>query len=1039
MSGSRTTLAGRLARLGFADAARAERLLLTDLGIDPDQEAGEPGADPLLTALAAAADPDLALAGLARVFGATDDRTALRRGLHDEPDFRDRLTAVLGVSAGLADHLARHPEDAQILRGSIGRPGPAELREQMLLAVGANPRLAEPVASQDAKGEPVAALAAAYRRRLLHLAARDMTAVVSVEEVVEELADIAAAVLEAALAVARSELPAGSAPCRLAVVAMGKCGARELNYVSDVDVIFVAEPTGNGAPAAAGGQTSPAAAGGQIGRDETAALATASRLAAGLIGVCARSTPEGSIFPVDPNLRPEGRQGPLVRTLASHRAYYERWAKTWEFQALLKARPVAGDMALGEAYADTFAPLVWQAARREHFVEDTQAMRRRVEQSLPARQAGHELKLGPGGLRDIEFAVQLLQLVHGRTDETLRAPATLPALAALAAGGYVGRADADELSAAYRFLRRTEHLLQLHRLSRTHTLPEDPAVLRRLGRAMRSFDLPNGPWYPPPASSRSDPAVEFDAMWRLHARQVRRLHEKLFYRPLLDAVARLPSDAARLTPAEARDRLEALGYADPAGALRHIDALTTGMSRRAAIQRTLLPVLLGWFADAAEPDAGLLAFRQVSEALGESPWYLRLLRDETKVAERMAHVLASSRYATGLLLRAPDAVAIFGDDAELAPRGLAALGSEMMAAAQRYDDDAEAAVSAIRSVRRRELLRISAADLLGVTAGLDATGEALTSVTRAAVQTALAVAIRKVAEELRRSLPTRIAVIAMGRFGGHECGYGSDADVLFVHDPIPGQPGREASDAAHAVAAELRRLLALPVPDPALVVDADLRPDGREGPLVRTLAAYRAYYRGRSAPWEAQALLRAEPAAGDTELADRFIRMIAEFRYPLDGIGPAAVREIRRIKARMEAERIPRGADRALHVKLGPGGLSDVEWTIQLLQLEHAHAVPALRTTRTGPAMAAAVQDGLLPAHDAAALLAAWQLAARIRNAIVLVRGRPGDTLPTRHVELTAVARLLGYPPGDAAQALEQDYRRAARRARTVMEPLFYG
>jgi [glutamine synthetase] adenylyltransferase / [glutamine synthetase]-adenylyl-L-tyrosine phosphorylase len=1022
VSGSRTTLAGRLARLGFADAARAERLLLTDLGIDPDEEASEPGADPLLTALAAAADPDLALTGLARVFGVTDDRAALRQALRDEPDFRDRLTAVLGVSAGLADHLARHPEDAQILRGNADRPGPPELREQMLAAVGANPRLAEPVASQDAKDEPVAALAAAYRRRLLHLAARDMTAVVSVEDVVEELADIAAAVLEAALAVARFELPAGSAPCRLAVVAMGKCGARELNYASDVDVIFVAEPTGNGAG------------------DETAALATASRLAAGLIGVCARSTPEGSIFPVDPNLRPEGRQGPLVRTLASHRAYYERWAKTWEFQALLKARPVAGDMALGQAYADTFAPLVWQAARREHFVEDTQAMRRRVEQSLPARQAGRELKLGPGGLRDIEFAVQLLQLVHGRTDETLRAPATLPALAALAAGGYVGRADADELAAAYRFLRRTEHLLQLHRLSRTHTLPEDPAVLRRLGRAMRSFDLPNGPWYPPPATmNRADPAVEFDAMWRLHARQVRRLHEKLFYRPLLDAVARLPSDAARLTPAEARARLEALGYVDPAGALRHIDALTTGVSRRAAIQRTLLPVLLGWFADAAEPDAGLLAFRQVSEALGESPWYLRLLRDETKVAERMAHVLASSRYATGLLLRAPDAVAIFGDDAELAPRGLAALGSEMMAAAQRYDDDAEAAVSAIRSVRRRELLRISAADLLGVTAGLDATGEALTSVTRAAMQTALAVAIRKVAEELRRSLPTRIAVIAMGRFGGHECGYGSDADVLFVHDPIPGQPEREASDAAHAVAAELVRLLALPVPDPALVVDADLRPDGRQGPLVRTLAAYRAYYRGRSAPWEAQALLRAESAAGDTGLADRFIRMIAEFRYPLDGIDPAAVREIRRIKARMEAERIPRGADRALHVKLGPGGLSDVEWTIQLLQLEHAHAVPALRTTRTGPAMAAAVQDGLLPAEDAAALLAAWQLAARIRNAIVLVRGRPGDTLPTRHGELTAVARLLGYPPGDAAQALEQDYRRAARRARTVMEPLFYG
>src|SRR6266568_2864425 len=946
--------------MGFADAARAELLLLDDLGTT----AADLRADPLVTAIAAAAEPDLALAGLARLFaaaGTAAGRDALRAALRAEQDFRDRLTAVLGVSSGLADHLARHPEDAGILRGAVPRPEPAELRADMLRAVGADAiDLDGPVA---VGSEPAAGLAAAYRRRLLHLAARDLTGMATVDVAGEELADIAAAVLEAALAVARAELPATAAPSRLAVVAMGKCGGRELNYASDVDVIFVAEPVKD--------------------EDETAALATASRLAAGLIGVCARSTPEGSIFPVDPNLRPEGRAGPLVRTLASHLVYYERWAKTWEFQALLKARPVAGDMPLGQAYADTLGPLVWQAVRREHFVEDVQAMRRRVEQSLPARQAGRELKLGPGGLRDIEFAVQLLQLVHGRTDETLRSPATLAALAALAAGGYVGRADADELGAAYRFLRRTEHLLQLNRLSRTHALPEDPAVLRRLGRAMRFNDGPNEPWFPPSGTGiRSDPAADFDEEWRRHARQVRRLHEKLFYRPLLDAVARLPSEAARLTPTEARARLEALGYIDPAGALRHIDALTSGVSRRAAIQRTLLPVLLGWFADAAEPDAGLLAFRQVSEALGSSPWYLRLLRDETKAAERMAAI-------------------------------------------QRYEDDAEAAVTAVRAVRRRELLRTSAADTLGgddppqtppapggthpprpplggasgpsgSSARLAASGEALTDITRASLQAALAVALRKVSAELRRPPPTRFAVIAMGRFGGHECGYGSDADVLFVHDPLPGRPEKEASDAAHAVAAELRRLLMLPVPDPALIVDADLRPEGRQGPLVRTLAAYRAYYRRWSAPWEAQALVRAEPVAGDPDLGAKFTRMIAEFRYPLDGISPAAVREIRRIKARMEAERIPRGADRALHVKLGPGGLSDVEWTVQLLQLQHAHALPALRTTRTDVAMAAAVRAGLLAAADADELTAAWDLAARIRNAIMLVRGRPGDTLPAR-------------------------------------------
>src|SRR5690242_9666519 len=446
--------------MGFADPARAERLLLTDLGVT----AAELRSDPLVTAIAAAADPDLAVVGLARLFSAAAGRDALSRdalspnglraALRAEEDFRDRLTAVLGVSTGLADHLARHPEDAELLRGAITRPDEAELRAGLLHAVGAGPGdLDGPVAAGQ---EPAAALAAAYRRRLLHLTARDLTSAVTVDEVGEELADIAAAVLEAALAVARAELPSGATPARLAVVAMGKCGGRELNYASDVDVIFVAEPVKD--------------------EDETAALATASRLAAGMIGVCARSTPEGSIFPVDPNLRPEGRAGPLVRTLASHLAYYERWAKTWEFQALLKARPVAGDMTLGQAYVDTLGPLVWQAARREHFVEDVQAMRRRVEQSLPARQAGRELKLGPGGLRDIEFAVQLLQLVHGRTDETLRSPATLAALAALAAGGYVGRADADELGAAYRFLRRTEHLLQLNRLSRTHTLDRKSVV-----------------------------------------------------------------------------------------------------------------------------------------------------------------------------------------------------------------------------------------------------------------------------------------------------------------------------------------------------------------------------------------------------------------------------------------------------------------------------------------------------------------------------------------------------------------------------------
>src|SRR5690606_3465122 len=787
-----------------------------------------------------------------------------------------------------------------------------------------------------------------------------------VAEAAAELADLAAAALEAGLAIARAEVP-GHGACRLAVIGMGKAGGRELNYVSDVDVVFVAEA--------------------REGEPEDAALRTAARLASAMMRACSDSTEEGALWQVDAALRPEGKAGPLVRTLASHRAYYERWAKTWEFQALLKARPIAGDPDLGARYLDTITPILWKAAEGEGFVEDVQEMRRRVEADLARRiaDAERQLKLGPGGLRDVEFAVQLLQLVHGRADEALRSPNTLDALAALSRGGYVGRDDAAALASAYRFLRRVEHLVQLHRLRRTHLVPDDEGDLRRLGRAL---------------GLRTDPVGEFTALWRRHAREVRRIHEKLFYRPLLRAVARLPGEEARLTPEAARTRLEALGYADPAGALRHIEALTSGVSRRAAIQRTLLPVMLGWFADAPDPDAGLLGFRQVSDALGTTPWYLRLLRDEVTVAERMAWVLGSSRYATDLLLRAPEAVAILASDADLEPRPAEALRPEAMAAVRRHRDlsggpphgdaaeaasPAEEAVAVVRGLRRRELFRVAVADLLGMV-DVRTVGDALTGIAAVTVEAALHAAVNKIEMEMREPLPTRLAVVAMGRFGGHELGYGSDADVMFVHDPLPGADERAAGRAAHAVAEELRRLLARPAPDPPLEIDPDLRPEGRQGPLVRTLASYAAYYARWSEPWEAQALLRADPLIGDEGLRERFRALIDPVRWPEGGIGEDAVRQIRRLKARMEAERLPRGVDRRLHTKLGPGGLADVEWVAQLLQLKHAHEVPGLRTTRTLDALDAAVEARLLDAGDATVLEEAWCMATRIRGAVMLVR-----------------------------------------------------
>ncbi|MFE9603589.1 bifunctional [glutamine synthetase] adenylyltransferase/[glutamine synthetase]-adenylyl-L-tyrosine phosphorylase [Streptomyces hokutonensis] len=994
--GRRSSTFTRLLRHGFTDPSAAERLLesteLAPIRNDPV----------LLEALGATADPDLALQGLVRLLEAQPEPTA-RRELTDTliaaKPLRDRLLGVLGASAALGDHLARQPRDWHALVMYEPRdlhPGVEEFERGLAEAT-----------------DPVA-LRVSYRRCLLSIAARDVCGTTDLAQTAAELADLATATLRAALAIARAAAPDDAALCRLTVIAMGKCGGHELNYVSDVDVIFVGEAVD--------------------GADEGKALRAATKLAAHMMRICSETTVEGSIWPVDANLRPEGRNGPLVRTLASHLAYYQRWAKTWEFQALLKARPVAGDLALGAEYVTALEPLVWKAAERENFVTDVQKMRRRVVENIPAAEIDRELKLAPGGLRDVEFAVQLLQLVHGRADISLRSGTTLVALQALAAGGYVGREDAARLDDAYRFLRTMEHRIQLYRLRRTHLVPVEEADQRRLGRSM---------------GLRTDPVAELNREWKRHATVVRRLHEKLFYRPLLDAVAQLAPGEARLSAEAARVRLVALGYVDPAAALRHIEALASGVTRKAAIQRTLLPVLLGWFADSADPDAGLLNFRKVSDALGRTPWYLRLLRDEGAAAENLARVLSAGRLAPDLLMRAPEAVALLGDGdggSGLEPRERAHLDQEILAAVGRADDVVQA-VTFARGVRRRELFRTAASDIVGSYgtetqpaeadqgALVDRVGGAVSDLTAATLAGTLRAVVR---EGWGDTLPTRFAVIGMGRFGGHELGYGSDADVLFVHEPREGVPEREASEAANKVVSEMRRLLQVASSDPPLLIDADLRPEGKSGPLVRSLNSYEAYYRRWSLVWESQALLRAEPVAGDEELGRRFIELIDPLRYPAEGLGDDAVREIRRLKARMESERLPRGADPTLHTKLGRGGLSDVEWTVQLMQLQHGWVEPGLRTTRTRAALAAACAAELISTEDAETLDEAWVLATRVRNAVMLVRGRAGDTFPSDPRELAAVGRYLGYGPGHVGDMLD-DYRRTTRRARGVVDLLFYG
>ncbi|GAA1394491.1 bifunctional [glutamine synthetase] adenylyltransferase/[glutamine synthetase]-adenylyl-L-tyrosine phosphorylase [Luteococcus peritonei] len=978
---------GEMARRGFAHAAMAAKELEA-LRLRAEERGGgwAAGAD-WVQQLEQVADPDLALAGLNRLDENHPEAlaTVAARG-----EAFARLLAVLGGSQALNQHLCTHPEALAVLHEQPERHDAAWIRAELRRAVGVDPEVDAPVAEDPAAADQ---LRLANRTHLVRIAMRDLThpePTAVVDDVAAELADLADAVIDAALAVARSQV-AGHERARLGIVAMGKCGAQELNYISDIDVIFVAEPADEAT-------------------ESHEAVAVATRLAAAVSRICSANSAAGSIWQVDANLRPEGKQGSLVRTLGSMATYYDKWAKNWEFQAMLKARAMAGDLELAQAFVDLVAPHVWQAAEREHFLADTQAMRQRVISLLPPAQADREIKLGAGGLRDVEFSVQLLQLVHGRTDERLRTRATLTSLAQLQAHGYIGRADGADMAQAYRFQRTLEHRIQLYRLRRTHLMPDDADTLRVVARAM---GLRTG--------------EELQEAWRTSSRKVLRLHQRVFYSPLLAAVTRLSTDEMRLTADQARDRLRVLGFADPAAALRHIEALTTGTSRAVEIQRQLMPAMLGWFAEGANPDHGLLSFRQVSESLGASPWYLRALRDEGEMAERLARLLSSSRYAVDLLQRAPSSVRMLAQERDLQPRSRDDLTASMASAMKRHAGREEA-MAAVRAIRREELLRLVAGDILDVL-DLEQLGRGLSDLAGATIDAALQVAAREMDD------PPTLGVVAMGRWGGGEMALGSDCDAMFV---MADSEDDQALKKAGTLISQVRQMLAARGPDPALEIDVDLRPEGRSGPMVRSLSSYRSYYERWSVTWEQQALLRASHGAGDPQLTAQVLQLVEPLRYPAGGLERGDLAEIRKLKARMETERIPRGTDPKRNTKLGPGGLSDVEWTVQVLQLQHAHELPALRTPATLPALAAAREAGLVEAADAQALQEAWRFASRMRNKIMLVRGRASDVIPTDPREAEAVATLLGYGPG-LSSVMKDDHRRLARHAVQAVDRLFWG
>jgi glutamate-ammonia-ligase adenylyltransferase len=862
----------------------------------------------VLPAVDDAPDPELASVAVRRVSEAGG-----RFGPEHEPVVR-----LLGLSTAATDFLVTHPRELANLAALDRRARPA-LDAELAIDVAAN--------------GPPAGLRIFRRRAMLRIAARDLGGA-PLEDVVAEISAVAEACLETAVREAAADL-------RLGVIGLGKLGGAELNYSSDVDLLFVHEGDG---PAA-------------------------ERAASRLIALLSEPTAEGIALRVDPALRPGGRSGLLSRSLEAMLRYYERDSAVWERQAMIKARGVAGDPWLGAQFVDGLTPFVYPVELPAGAIDEVRRTKVRLEEYI--RRRGKELtevKRGRGGIRDVEFAVQLLQIVHGRRDPGLRSPNTLTALGALAAEGYVAESDAAALADAYRFLRRLEHRLQIVRDLQTHDLPADPRARRTIARSLGLEDAP-----------------ALQAELERQTGLVRGLHERLFYRPLLEAFAgpALPAHDRSAT----EELLAGLGFATPARSYDVLARVVDPATRIGKVVATAFPLMAPALALAADPDAALVRLERVAEAVGGRPGPADALATDPGAARRLAHAVAASSFATDLIVADPERLRALADGVVHA---------------------SDAAADLVRAIARFAARELAPRE----------TGDAIASV-----------ADRVLAEAVDAAAPDLpFAVIGMGKLGARELNFASDLDVLFVYE------GEGPGDLQRAGAAAERVLQH--VREAGWEPDADLRPEGRNGPLARSIAGYLEYWTRYAETWEFQSLLRARAVAGDPALGRRFELNAADFAYPPEGLTVDRVGEIRHMRERIERERVRPPEAARFHFKLGVGSLADVQFAVELSLMRSGGEHPEVRSRQTLDAIERLAAAGLLPDSAAHALGEAFVFLSDVKNALEVDRRLHAEALPASPADQTSLARRLGYEEYPR-QSLLDDYQRITRRSRRAMERLF--
>ena len=956
----------------------------------------------LIRACEKSADPDRALVNFERLVAALPNPNIFYHYLQESPDRLDLLVKVFAHSQALADTLTRNAEHFHFLIAPRTLEKP---REKAWLAAELT-RLLLPIRVPVQKYDAIRRF---RRRETLRIGARDLIGRASVIETTLELSNLADVCLQAVFEVASEKVRAdlkirrgdpqqtatakamgqaqGFAPTnRFVIIGMGKLGGQELNYSSDVDVIFVYGEEGQLTPMLTYHQFY-------------------TKLAEEIIHAVGAASAEGNIFRIDLRLRPEGASGPLVRSLDSCENYYAEFGETWERMALVKARPVAGDEKLGAEFIEMVQPFVYARHAGANVIQQVAALKKRIEDEVVREdRLTRHVKLGIGGIREIEFIVQAFQVLRGARMVHLRERNTLRALAALVKTKTLTEPEATALANAYRFLRNVEHRLQMEMELQTHTIPDEKRALYRL------------------ACSLGFTTVEkFLAAQAAQTAAVRKIYESV----LAGAGGGVAETAETLLAADKLPEVLAqAGFADPAAAMKVVENLWHGPGFGHVSQRTkelfvqVFPALLDCAREVADPDAALARFDKFVSAYGSRGLLYELFANNPKLVEMLMRLGDASKYLSDALTRQPELFDEIGWGAALSePKTRDRMHEELRAAQTEDVEPMEVA----RRWKQAEMVRIGIEDVMGLV-DIEQTHAEITALAEACLRFALEQAQHQL--QLKK-LP--FAVIGMGKFGGRELSYGADLDVLFVG-------GTGANDQAQAskLASSVIDFMGRQTSAGALfAVDARLRPDGEKGTLASSLEAHRDYYLKRAQVWERQALIKARFVAGDEKLGKEFIEMVRGLVYG-HALTAEELKEIKGMRHRIETER---GDQKhvELEFKTGPGGLVDVEFIVQTLQLRHGHVHPQLRTAHTLAALNRLTALGLVEEEPSVQLRTHYVFLRRIESTLRRVENTSVSKLPLDGREQTRLAKRLGF--ADTAAFLET-HRHAARQTRQLYEQL---